>query len=69
MCHNDVDDKFLDAGGPTFWRLARLQTQMSRDNKNTKDGGTRATTQEPQGKKIIRNLCISTSYKYNINIM
>ena len=51
-CHNDVDEKFLDAGGPTFWRIARLQTQMTRDNKNTKDGGTRATTQEPQGKII-----------------
>jgi hypothetical protein len=50
VCHNDEDEKFLDAGGPTFWRIARLQTQMSRDNENTKDGGTRATTQEPQGK-------------------
>ena len=49
VCHDDIDEKFLDAGGPTYWRLARLQTQMTRDNKNTKDGGTRATTQEPQG--------------------
>ena len=49
VCHNDEDEKFLDAGGPTFWRLARLQTQMTRGNKNTKDGGTLATTQEPQG--------------------
>ena len=54
MCHNDADEKFLDAGGPTFWRLARLQTQMTRDNKNTKDGGTRATTQEPQGKLSVK---------------
>lgn len=59
MCHNDEDEKFLDAGGPTFWRIARLQTQMSRDNENTKDGGTRATTQEPQGKWSVKTAILS----------
>jgi len=58
VCHNDADEKFLDAGGPTFWRLARLQTQMTRDNKNTKDGGTRATTQEPQGKLSVKSFYV-----------
>ena len=41
VCHKSAGG-ISDMGAPTYWRLARLSTQM------TSEGGTKDTTQEPQ---------------------
>ena len=41
VCHKSANG-ISDMGAPTYWRLARLSTQM------TSEGGTKDTTQEPQ---------------------
>ena len=40
VCHKYEND-ISDMGAPTYWRLSRLQTQMTSD-------GTKDTTQEPE---------------------
>ena len=40
VCHKSEND-ISDMGAPTYWRLSRLQTQMTSE-------GTKDTTQEPE---------------------
>ena len=42
VCHKYEND-ISDMGAPTYWRLSRLQTQMTSE-------GTKDTTQEPEVK-------------------
>ena len=57
VCHRRKV-KVSDMGAPTYWRLARLSTQM------TINGGTRYTTQEPQdgGQSIVVLSSILSGY-------
>ena len=57
VCHKSKQST-NDMGAPTYWRLARLQTQM------TSTKGTRDTTQEPQdgGQSIVVLSSILSGY-------
>lgn len=57
-CHKAANG-ISDMGAPTYWRLARLQTQMTSDR-----GGTKDTTQEPQngGQSIVVLSSIQSGY-------
>ena len=57
VCHRSKLSR-NDMGAPTYWRLARLQTQM------TSTQGTRDTTQEPQdgGQSIVVLSSILSGY-------
>ena len=50
VCHKS-ENGISDMGAPTYWRLARLSTQMTSE-------GTKDTTQEPE---------VSTSRKLNFS--
>ena len=55
VCHKYEND-ISDMGAPTYWRLSRLQTQMTSE-------GTKDTTQEPEVKinlpefRFMESLC------------
>ena len=59
VCHKSEND-ISDMGAPTYWRLSRLQTQMTSE-------GTKDTTQEPEVKssfseKVNKNLKKSSTH-------
>ena len=56
VCHRSTN-RISDMGAPTYWRLARLSTQMT-------DSGTRDTTQEPEnnGSSIVVLASIQSGY-------
>ena len=49
VCHKSEND-ISDMGAPTYWRLSRLQTQMTSE-------GTKDTTQEPEVTKEFWGTC------------